>query len=168
MKYPSVVLCLVLGLCLVPASGRAQTPTNPGFEKLKTLVGDWEGKSTEGKPVRVSYRIVSSGTALLETLDPKGEMEMVTVYTQDLDQVAATHYCAANNQPRMRTTVNPPNPSELDFQFTGATNLKSPGEGHMHRLVIVLEGNDSFSQKWTFQEQGKPDAAEVFNFIRKK
>ena len=168
MKNPTVVLCLGLVLCLVPASALAQTQANPGFEKLKTLVGDWEGKNKEGKAVRVSYRMVSSGTALLETLDPKGEMEMVTVYTQDLDQVAATHFCAANNQPRMRTTANPPNPSELDFQFTGATNLKTPGDGHMHGLVLVLESNDSFTQKWTFREQGKPDAAEEFHFMRKK
>jgi len=168
MKSPTVVLCLVVALCLLPASGLSQNQTNPGFEKLKTLVGDWEGKNADGKPVRVTYRIVSSGTAVLETLDPEGEMEMVTVYTQDLDQVAVTHYCAANNQPRMRTKANPPDPTELDFQFTGATNLKTPGEGHMHRLVLVLESNDSFTQKWTFREQGKPDAVEIFHFTRKK
>jgi hypothetical protein len=113
MKNPNVASCLLVALFLVPTSALAQDRINPGFEKLKTRVGDWEGKNAEGKPARVSYKIVSSGTAVMETLDPEGEMEMVTVYTQDLDQVAVTHYCSANNQPRMRTTTNPPKPSEL-------------------------------------------------------
>jgi len=168
MKHPSLVLCLVTALCLATASLFAQNQANPGFEKLKTLAGDWEGKNAEGKPVRVSYKVVSSGTAVLETLNAEGDMEMVTVYTRDLDQVAVTHYCAANNQPRMRTTANPPNPSELAFQFTGATNLKTPDDGHMHGLVLVLESNDTFTQKWTWREGGKPDAVEVFHFTRKQ
>lgn len=168
MKTSKVALCLAAALCLGTVSVFAQNQINPGFDKLKTLAGNWEGKTSEGKPVRVSYKVVSAGAAVLETLDPEGEMEMVTVYTRDVDQVALTHYCAANNQPRMRTKVNPPDPAELDFQYTGATNLKTPGEGHMVRLVLVLEGSDRLTQKWTFREEGKSDHTEVFQFNRKK
>jgi len=48
---------------------------------MKTLVGEWEGKAANGRAVQVSYRLVSGGTALMETLHPADQPEMVTLYT---------------------------------------------------------------------------------------
>jgi len=159
---------LTLGLIVFgayPAAARAAG--NAGFEKLKTLVGEWEGKAQDGTRVNVSYRLVSNGTALMETLHPTGESEMVTVYTADGDRVDVTHYCNANNQPRMRTAPVSGSPQKLDFSFVGATNLASPTAGHMHHLAVTLTDNVHFSQTWTWRENGK-DKTESFLFFRKK
>jgi len=134
---------------------------------MKTLVGEWESKTESGKAVQVSYRLVSGGTALLETLHLADEPEMVTLYTADGDRVALTHYCRANNQPHMRTAPMSDGPQKLNFSFVGATNLAGPAAPHMHRLGVAFEDNDHFTQDWTWRENGK-DKIETFHFIRKK
>ena len=157
----------LFSLALIFAAGpvAAQKNANPGYEKLKALVGEWEGKTADGKSVQVSYQLVSGGTALLETLQPPGDATMVTLYVPDGNRVAVTHYCSAGNQPRMRTVAIATTPAKLDFSFVGGTNLTSSA-GHMHRLVVAFEDNDHFAQTWTWQEKGQ-DKAETFRFARK-
>src|SRR5215469_15559428 len=89
-------------LFVFPILGRSQSKAPVLFDKLKPLVGEWQSKSPDGHVVHVSYHMASGGTALLETIKPEGEAEMVTVYHPDGDSVMMTHYCAAGNQPRMR------------------------------------------------------------------
>ena len=55
----------------VASAGDEHQHTNahsPAFERLKSLVGTWQGKDETGNPVIVSYRIVSDSSALMETL----------------------------------------------------------------------------------------------------
>ncbi len=157
----AIVLAFFAGLAL------SQAKPNAGFETLKTLVGEWDGKTEDGKPVHVSYKLVSAKTALLETLVPANESEMVTVYHPDGDHVALTHYCAGNNQPRMRTAPITGTVKEFNFLFVDATNLSGPATGHMRQLVVALEDGNHFTQKWTWREEGR-DQVEVFHFTRKK
>lgn len=117
---------------------------------MKMLVGEWEGKAENGTAVRVSYRLVSGGTALMESLQPVGEPEMVTLYTADGDHLALTHYCSANNQPHLRTAPISGGPQKLDFSFVGATNLASPAASHIHHLVVTFEDNDHSQKMRTF------------------
>ena len=134
MKQGVWLSVCMLGFALGARPAVAQTSATPGFEKMKTLVGEWQGKTADGKQAQASFRLVSSGTALMEMLRPKGESEMVTMYTADDKRVAVTHYCSANNQPRMQTAPLSASPEKLDFTFVGATNLASPTAGHMHHL----------------------------------
>ncbi len=49
------------------------------FERMKQLVGAWEGTSDmgkEGAKVRVEYRLTAGGSALVETLSPGAPEEM--------------------------------------------------------------------------------------------
>jgi len=167
MKHLAWLSVCLLGCALGARPVVAQSGANPGFDKLKTLVGEWEGKTAEGKDAQVSYRLVSSGTALMETLGPGGEPEMVTMYTADGKRVAVTHYCSANNQPRMQTAPLSASPQKLDFSYVGATNLASPTAGHMNHLVVSFQDDDHFSQDWTWKEPGK-EQVESMHFTRKK
>ena len=161
-------LMAMLGVVLVSFAVLVASQAKPatGFEQLKTLVGEWEGKAENGKVVRASYRLASAGTALIETLHPTDESEMVTVYTADGNRIAVTHFCNANNQPRMRTTPVTGPAKEFKFAFLGATNLSSLSTGHMHGLVVTLEDKDHLTHAWTWQENGR-DKIEVFHFTRK-
>lgn len=74
------------------------------FERMKQLVGAWEGTSDmgkEGQKVRVEYRLTAGGSALVETLFPGSGEEMVSVYYDRKGKLAMTHYCMVRNQPRM-------------------------------------------------------------------
>jgi len=64
MKLARILGVAVLALAFFAGQALAQTKPNVGFEKLKTLVGEWDGKTENGKPVRVSYKLVSGKTAL--------------------------------------------------------------------------------------------------------
>lgn len=144
----------------------AQKSANPGYEKLKTLVGEWEGKTGDGTRIQVSYQLVSNGTALLETLQPSDKETMLTLYVPDGARVAVTHYCSAGNQPRMRTAVIAATPAKLDFSFVGGTNLTSSA-GHMRKLVVTFEDSNHFAQTWTWREKGQIKPSETFRFARK-
>lgn len=56
---------------------------------------------------------------------------------------------------------------EFVFAFTGATNLASPEDAHLHRLVLQLDDGDHFTETWTIREKGH-DTKRIFNFRRKK
>ena len=77
------------------------------------------------------------------------EHEMPTIYHMDGDRLMATHYCAAQNQPRM---VLKPGGEKLQFEFLDVTNLKSPEAGHMRRMAITILDKDHIQQEWTYRE----------------
>lgn len=55
MRLTRILGVAVLALAFFAGQALAQTKPNVGFEKLKTLAGEWDGKTENGKPVRVSY-----------------------------------------------------------------------------------------------------------------
>lgn len=134
----------VLAIGLAPASAPAQAPE---WDALRSLVGEWEGTDATGGPVRVSYRLVSGGTALVETLRSPGEPEMITVYHPDGSGVAMTHYCSAGNQPFMRLTGG--HASGLAFETVRVSGPVEPGSGHMQALTLWKDGGDRLRQRWT-------------------
>ncbi len=164
MKKLAGLLVLLAAVSVIAAPGMKIKGT--GFGRMKNLVGEWEGATESGASVRASYKLISNGTALVETLRPAGEPEMITVYYRDGDHLMLTHYCSEGNQPRMRTTATPGADNALDFAFVDVTNL-DPNEGYMRNLVVSFKDDDHFSQKWTWRAKGK-DKTEVFRFTRKK
>jgi len=139
------------------------------FDRLRALVGEWEGTNGKGQPARISYRLTSGGTMLLETLaskDPGGNIsEMVTTYYLDGDKIMMTHYCAGNTQPRMVATSTGGN--EIQFMRKDVTNLPGRQWGAMRAMKLTLLGKDEITQTWTWQQDGKDFPAELFQFERK-
>ena len=165
MKHLLRLVCTLL-----LSGGLAAAPSAPatGFDQLKSLVGDWEGAALRsGIAVRVSYELVSDGTALLERHRPSGEPEMISVYTADGQRVALTHYCSANNQPQLRTEPISGPAEQLTFAFVRATNLADSKAGRMDRLVVTFEDENHFTQEWTWLDKGQTKK-EVFDLHRKK
>jgi hypothetical protein len=144
-----------------------QTKSPGGFDRLKTLVGNWEAAGDDGKPFTSSFRLVSNDTALEETFQNSKDNQMVTLYTPDGSRVALTHYCSAGNQPRMESPAVTATSDEFVFAFTGATNLASPEDMHMHRMVLQIDDADHFSETWTMRAKGQ-DIKQTFSFTRKK
>ncbi len=152
-----------------PADGAKNA--NPAFERLKKLVGDWEmaspiGEATKGK-VAVKYRLTAAGSALVETLFPEDDKEMITVYHPDKGQVLLTHYCCCGNQPRMRSRTGD-RPDELVFEFAGGSNLDPAKDPHMHGCKVRFIDADHLHAKWEYYQAGKSAGKHAFDLVRKK
>jgi hypothetical protein len=161
MKSPRIALPLLL--ILVASTGFAQTDAQKSFATIKSLAGSWEGKASNGMFVKDSFRLTSNGSAVMSELS--GHEDMITMFHLDGDRLLMTHYCGAGNQPRMKATGSPDGKT-VSFDFVDATNLASPQDGHMHRVVYTIDG-DRLAEDWYFVKDGK-DIHEHFDLQRQK
>jgi len=167
MKRYSLTLFFLTVIALCSNSAWTQNKAVAGFEKIKSLAGEWQGVGSDGKQRTVSYQLLSGGTAVMETLTPTDEPSMVTVYYIAGDRLMMTHFCSAGNQPRMRAEVAAGEIKKLDFTFLDATNLAKPTAGHIHRLQITFQDQNHMAQTWTWREEGK-EMPNSFSLARKK
>ncbi len=164
MKKTAVLLFLLavaaLGVSPAGAAGKA----DEGFEKLKALVGQWQGKAPDGSPVTVAYELVSGGHTLMEHLSFG---DMITMYHVDGGHLMLTHYCEGNNQPRMRSGGLGADGKTLQFKFFDATNLARPTDQHMTGLTVTFKDENHITQQWTDLTEGK-EGNMVVELERKK
>jgi ABC-type glycerol-3-phosphate transport system substrate-binding protein len=167
MRRRALVILAAIAAAAAAVGSGADAKPDPGWEKMKTLVGTWEGTVAEHPgPVTVTYKLVSNGTSLMETMDVADHSEtMITMYAPDSPngRIVATHYCAAGNQPRMAAKALKGN--TLDFQFLDATNVT--GGEVMRALEVRFQDADHFQQLWTSRADGK-DHTGTFTYTRRK
>jgi hypothetical protein len=141
------------------------------FERFKQLAGEWVSKAPDdlgGKEVHVTYKVTAGGSAVVETIMPGLEHEMITVITKDGDDLVLTHYCMLGNQPHMKAEGKGDD-KKVAFKFTSAGNMKSEKEQHMHAVTFTFVDKDTLKAEWTHYKDGKeagPPA--VFEAKRKK
>jgi hypothetical protein len=141
-----------------------EKPAHAGFEKMKSLVGTWKGKTKDGMDVTVTCRLVSAGQAVEEHLSVA---DMVTMFHADGDAVMLTHYCAGNNQPRMRASFKPGD-TTMSFAFVDVTNLPNPNADHMHDAKFTFVDADHMTAEWTSYTGGQPAGVIAFELARAK
>jgi hypothetical protein len=118
-------------------------------------------------PVKVFYRVVSNGSVVMEHMQPDKETETITMYALAGDRIIVTHYCAAGNQPTMQTAPSPAANGKYDFTFVRVSGIKTPDEGHMSALVLLIPDQDHLTQTWTFDDRGK-SMVDTFTYTRAK
>jgi hypothetical protein len=160
-------VCLAFGVVLAAQEMHPPARSTPAFEQLKALAGEWEGKNGSGMTAKVSYKVVSNGSVVMEHMAPGKESEMITMYSLEGDRLMVTHYCAAGNQPTMQTAPLTGASGKYDFSFVRATGTKSPEEGHMVALSLSIPDKDHLTQVWTFQDHGK-SMVDTFTYTRVK
>ncbi len=146
--------------------GKTPQPANPEFEKIKTLLGDWESKTPDGKVHPVTFRLVSAGSAVLVTMGDETGGDMITVIHPDGAALMATHYCSAKNQPRF-VAVPSADPNKVVFKFKDVTNLSSPKAGHMTGATFTNVDSNHHTETWVWTEGGK-EQTETFQLTRRK
>jgi hypothetical protein len=139
--------------------------TAAAFERLKTLVGEWES-TAGGEHAQLSYELVAGGTALLERETGANRPAMLTLYHRDGDRLLLTHYCMAGNQPRMQARSYDARTGELAFEFVDGTNLASPAAGHMHSAAIRFVDSTHIETVWQFYENSKARMTERATYTR--
>lgn len=168
ITIPTAVIILTAAVILA-ATPPGDARSSPAFEKLKSLTGTWKGKDDEGKPVTVTYKVVSAGTSVMETLDTgENEAAMVTMYHPDGKNIMMTHYCSAGNQPRMKAAGLSEDGSTLSFSFVDISNRAGANDHYMYKLVFTFNDGDHFSQQWSMKMGDEMDHAATFDFERVK
>ena len=135
-----------------------------GFDRMKSLVGEWQGKKSDGQQVELTYELMSNGSAIVETMSPADEPGMVTVYHRDGDKLMMTHYCSAGNQPRM--VAVDAGSETIAFDLLDVTNLGNPEDGHMQSMKITFRDRNHIIQTWNFG-MGEKRMPATFEFKRK-
>ena len=172
MRTSTKVLAAGAAMVFAFAIGPARAGDNgtAAFEQLKSLAGHWETEKSNMEKATLDLELTAGGTAVIERAQVTNggqAVEMVTLYYLDAGQLKMTHYCMAGNQPTMHGNYAP-DTKTLTFEFEGATNLKSPNDGHMHHAVYTFIDNDHFRTAWTFQKDQKDAFTEDVTYVRTK
>ncbi len=164
---PLLVALLVAAPAFAGEGAHHAPKLNPAFDQLKTLVGQWEAGDDGGAKMREEITLTAGGSVLMESMFPGTPHAMITMYSPDGKQLVATHYCAAGNQPRMRSKGFGADGKTAVFTFVDATNLASPKESHMHKVEVKLIDADHFDATWT--SKGEPESPPMtFHWSRVK
>jgi hypothetical protein len=147
-KFTPVCTTLMLATSLWLSAGETAETTqgSPEFERMKTLVGAWEGKTDMGQgPVDMTlkYRLLAGGSVLEERVFADTPNEMVTMYFDKDGRLALTHYCIMGNRPAMLLKASDAKTIRFDFDKTCGINPKK--ESHMHALRITFDDADTIT-----------------------
>jgi hypothetical protein len=157
-------LVTVVALLYLSTAGISQAQHDPGaaaFARLRDLAGEWAGSFewTGGRGgtgiMNATYYATGNGSALVENLTMGGVPTMTSVYHLDGNDLRMTHYCAAQNQPRLRASRIDSAQGVLDFSFVDATNLTSPDAAHVNGLEMRLLSADHITLTFLFESGGK-------------
>ena len=150
----------------------APTEAQKAFDNLKTLSGSWEGHlstvppvpGVEGKSAQVAFRVASRGHTLMHDLKLEGMPDNpLTMLVVDADRLLLTHYCDADNRPRMIGKASPGGKT-VEFDF-----LDISGEvkhGHMHHAVFTFVDENHHTEDWTFMMAGDKPMLAHFDLQR--
>ncbi len=162
-----LVMMVAAGNVTADEGHHAATAGSKELERVKTLAGRWEGTTQHGtgaqEPAAVEYKVTSGGSAVIETLFPGTPHEMVSVYHDEGDKLAMTHYCMLGNQPRLQLISSTDKQLELSLapdSGIGAT------EQHMHAVTLAWTDANHLTQAWSGYQDGKPHETTTITLSR--
>ncbi len=169
-------LCFMLSVVLLSLStvAFAQSDAQKSFDRMKTLAGTWEGHVTtvppqadiEGTLTQVSLRVTSMGHTLMhEARGSKRPDDPITMFVVEGDRLLLTHYCDADNRPRMVGRMSPDG-KMVEFDFLDVSgNLQY---GHMQHAVFTIIDANHHIEDWTYMEPGDNPVHAHFDLQRTK
>src|SRR5262245_58472426 len=121
MKTKIAAVCASLLIAAVALNAEEPPKAKPGspeFERMKTLVGTWTGKTDMGQgpvDIAIQYRLVAGGSVLEEKCFVGTPHEMTTMYYDKDGKLAMTHYCMFGNRPGMLLKSSDAKTLKFDF-----------------------------------------------------
>jgi hypothetical protein len=91
---------------------------------------------------------------------------MVSVYHRDGSDLVMTHYCAAQNQPRVRAKTVTGNVIAMDYD--GGTNIDPAKDMHIHAVRIEILGPDEMRETWIGWKDGKQEEPPLVLHLKRK
>ena len=168
----SKALWIVLGCAAtLAASSAEESESSKALSQIKALIGNWSGtfQWTGGRndsgSMKASYYVTGNGSAVVENLTNENTPVMTSVYHLDGRDLRMTHFCGAQNQPRLKARRIDLSHGAIDFEFVDATNLRSPDAPHVHCLEIRLIDANHLTLTFLFQS-GAVESREEINLKR--
>jgi hypothetical protein len=150
MKTQYLAIGMAFLLASVPRLSAAEpTKNKPGsaeFERIKTLVGTWTGRTDMGHgPVDITlqFRLIAGGSVLEERCFAGTPHEMVTMYYDQDGRLAMTHYCMLGNRPAMKLKSS--DSRTIKFDFDPCCGIDPAKDSHMHALSIMFDDRDTIT-----------------------
>src|ERR1043166_9561488 len=140
-------LLLLAAFSLKAGEPQKSKPSSPEFDRLKTLVGTWTGKTDMGQgpiDMTVQYRLLAGGSVLEERVFAGTPNEMVTMYYEKDGTLALTHYCIMGNRPAMLLKSSS-DPKTFKFDFDNSCGINASKESHMHGMTIHFDDGDTIT-----------------------
>lgn len=138
------------------------------FDALKALEGTWMQADEMGAAtdeIASIYHVTAGGSALIETMFPGAEHEMVTVYFVDEnDALCMTHYCMLGNRPGL--VAEAPTPHEMVFVCSAEGCCGD--EAHMHAATIKIVDATHVSTTWGDNNAADDHEAITFNLLKRE
>jgi hypothetical protein len=188
MTYTNSTLVLIL-LCVIPISNIVAEASDDKDEaaevsKIKSaefrdlrqhLSGTWVGEFTNGtvedpaewKPVEVQYLLSGNGSAIVENYFFGGAQDpgMTTVYYPDGADLQLTHYCGAQNHPRMQWMTYDKDTRTYGFRFLDITNLHDESDYHSRSLDLTFVTDNNIRIAYSGEVNGRT-AVQTYNLAR--
>jgi hypothetical protein len=152
MKSLRIAFPLLLSFAVTAAF--AQISAQKSFDQLKSLAGSWEGKDSNGRPLRVSFRDIARGSALMSEIQKEGHsgvmFNMISmIHLDGPNRLILTHYCSDGTQPRMAATTSPDGKT-ITFDFFDITNVATSDATYARRLIFTIVDASHHTEDWTF------------------
>ena len=159
----------LLSACTTTAHSTASnTQAQAQFERLKKLEGNWitvSEKAGSAEGIKAHYHTTAGGSAVVETLVPARDEEMVSVYHLDRGALVMTHYCSLGNHPHMRAAA-PAADGTITFTCDGSSNVSESAEMHMHSVEFKFTDDSHVRATWTLYDKGHSAEVAPFAFVR--
>jgi hypothetical protein len=160
-----IIVATCLGLTNI--AGAQASDGAPALAKLQGLTGNWEGtfawsgaRTASGK-MNATYYGTGNGSAIVENLIVDWAPMMTSVYHLDGANLRGTHFCAAQNQPRLKATLVDLAQGVIKFSLVDVTNLRSPDAGYVHGLEVRLLDPNHITLDFLFEGGGKQSTEQV-------
>jgi hypothetical protein len=106
LKSVVMTQALTLAVFVLAAAASAQTDAQKAFDAIKNMPGTWEGKTNDGNSVRVDFKVISGGSAVMSEI--VGHADMISMFNLDgPSRLLMTHYCATGNSSMPRIWQRP-------------------------------------------------------------
>lgn len=160
---------IAAGLAARPGSTESRpspAAAQAAFDALKALEGSWAMCDEDGAPtdqIGSVYHVTAGGSAVMETMFPGAEHEMLTVYYIESDTLKMTHYCMLGNRPVLTCSQ-----AEIGAMVFECNDTECCGdEMHMHAATFDLTGRDRITTTWCSNDAGEDAEHEVrFELVR--
>ena len=145
------------------------TATSNMLDQVKSLEGEWTVVKINGEnspePGVITFTTSSAGSSVREVMFPGSAHEMTNMYHMHGNEMMVTHYCAAGNQPRMRTVAAAL--GHMEFKTESVTNLATPETEYMGELTLDMADKNTLKQTWRSIQSGKETTHVIFELRRK-
>jgi hypothetical protein len=156
-----IALFVVASLAFAPLGAADESTGARALNQLKTLAGNWDGTfewtgaRTANGAIKATYYTTGNGSAMVENLIMENAPVMTSVYHLDGADLRMTHFCAAQNQPRLKARQIDLAKGIIDFDFVDITNLRAPDAPHVRGLEMRLIDPNHLTITFLFQSGDK-------------